>query len=268
MSEVDFGELAPVSRRTMVLFFMVDTSGSMAGSKIGQVNIAVREAIPEIVDIAADNIDADIKIAVLTFDSSAQWLYSTPVAASDFQWQDLDSGGLTSFGEACEKLNEKLSRKGNGFMAEVTGSLAPVIILLSDGEPTDNWESSLEKLRKNRWFKSATKIAIAIGKDAVQETNKKVLDEFTGRTESVMLAPDPKALRKLIRVVAVTSSQIGSQSSPLSDNFELNGNNSDEAAYENDGSAVMEQIKKENPDVYTGEMLPVIDINDIDGWED
>ena len=37
-----------VARRTMTLFFLVDTSGSMDGSKIGTLNSAVEEVIPEI----------------------------------------------------------------------------------------------------------------------------------------------------------------------------------------------------------------------------
>ena len=41
-----------IPRRTMVLFFIVDTSGSMEGKKIGAVNTAIREVIPEIRDIS------------------------------------------------------------------------------------------------------------------------------------------------------------------------------------------------------------------------
>jgi uncharacterized protein YegL len=44
-----------IPRRTMVLFFLVDTSGSMYGDKIGAVNEAIREVIPEIKDISSEN---------------------------------------------------------------------------------------------------------------------------------------------------------------------------------------------------------------------
>ena len=37
-----------VSRRTMTLFFVVDASGSMDGSKMGTLNSAIEEVIPEI----------------------------------------------------------------------------------------------------------------------------------------------------------------------------------------------------------------------------
>jgi uncharacterized protein YegL len=37
-----------IPRRTMVLFFVIDTSGSMDGSKIGAVNTSIEEVIPAI----------------------------------------------------------------------------------------------------------------------------------------------------------------------------------------------------------------------------
>ncbi len=58
-----------VSRRTMTLFFVVDASGSMDGSKMGTLNSAIEEVIPEIRKISGENADAAIKIAVLEFSS-------------------------------------------------------------------------------------------------------------------------------------------------------------------------------------------------------
>lgn len=61
----------------------------------------------------------------------------------------------------------------------------------------------------NNWFKAAIKIAIAIGEDA----DKEVLKDFTGSSEAVFTVHNIDALKQVIRVVAVTSSQIGSKSS-------------------------------------------------------
>ena len=58
-------------------------------------------------------------------------------------------------GDACIKLNEKLSRKQ--FMAKAVGSFAPALFLLSDGEPTDNWERGLAKLKENKWYQKCNK---------------------------------------------------------------------------------------------------------------
>jgi uncharacterized protein YegL len=196
-----------VVSRTMVLFFMVDTSGSMTGSKIGALNEAIKNVIPEIQQISADSADAKIQIAALKFSCGAEWLYPAPIEAENFKWKYLDTDGWTDFGAACKALNEKLSRK-TGFMNAAAGSYAPAIFLLSDGEPTDEYHAALAQLNGNNWFKSAIKVAVAIGEDA----KKEVLAEFTGTSETVVTVHTPDALSKLIRFVAVTSSQIGSQS--------------------------------------------------------
>jgi uncharacterized protein YegL len=201
-------DVESIPRRTMVLFFLIDTSGSMAGRKIGSVNTAISEIIPELKQISAENADAQIKIAVLTFSSGTHWLYDKPLEAENFHWNDIKAGGLTDLGDACQKLNEKLSRT-NGYMNEVTGSFAPVFLLLTDGEPTDDYGKGLAALKQNNWFKAGIKIAIAIGDDANTET----LKEFTGNIESVLTSHDPDTLRKMIRFASITASQIGSKSS-------------------------------------------------------
>lgn len=204
-----YDDVVEVARRTMVLFFVVDTSGSMDGAKIGTLNQAIEDVIPEIRDISSNNADAEIKIAVLEFSNGAKWITNAPVSASEFEWQYLNAVGLTDFGAACSQLDEKLSR--NSFMNDITGSFAPAIFLLSDGAPTDNYKEKLEKLKNNNWFKKAIKVAVAIGEDA----NKNILSEFTNNMEAVLSVHNPEALKKMIRFVSVTSSQIGSKSSAV-----------------------------------------------------
>ena len=202
-----YDETVEVSRRMMVLFFLIDTSSSMIGSKIGTVNQALEEVIPEIKKISRENADAEIKIAALTFSSGAEWLSPAPEEAESFYWNYVDANGMTDLGEALSMLNEKLSR--NAFMQSVSGSFAPAIFLMSDGAPTDDYKRSLNELKQNRWFQKAIKVAVAIGDDADQG----VLAEFTGNTEAVITAHTPEALTKMIRFVSVTASQIGSKSS-------------------------------------------------------
>lgn len=204
-------EVVSVPRRTMTLFFLIDTSGSMEGNKIGAVNDAVVNVLPMLDEISQTNPDAEIKVAALEFSSGTKWLYTEPKLASEFVWQDVRAGGLTSLGAACAELSSKLSR--SGYMQAASGSFAPAIILLSDGGPTDDFQSGLAKLKANNWFKAAIKVAIAIGDDA----DKDVLKDFTGSSEAVFTVHNIEALKQIIRVVAVTSSQIGSKSSTAGD---------------------------------------------------
>lgn len=201
-----------IPRRKMTLFFLIDTSGSMLGSKIGSVNDAIENVLPIIGEISDENPDAEINVAALEFSTGTRWLYDEPKDAKEFIWQQVEAEGLTSLGEACEELNKKLSRTG-GFMSSPSGCYAPAIILLSDGGPTDNFEKGLKLLQGNSWFKNAIKIAIAIGDDA----DKEVLRQFTDAQEAVISVHNIEALKTMIRIIAITSSQIGSKSTSATD---------------------------------------------------
>ena len=204
----------PIARRKMILFFLIDTSGSMSGKKIQSVNDAIENVLPIIGEISDENPDAEINIAAMKFSTGVDWVYNEPKEAKDFIWQPVSPEALTSLGEACRELSRKLSRT-NGFMPTSTGSgyYAPAIILLSDGGPTDDFQGGLKVLKENSWFKNAIKVAIAIGDDADED----VLKDFTGSSEAVIKVHNSDALKTMIRVIAVTSSQIGSKSSSAGD---------------------------------------------------
>lgn len=106
-------------------------------------------------------------------------------------------------------MNNKMSRKS--FLQSPSLSFAPVIFLVTDGCPTDNYKAGLELLRRNNWFKYGIKIALALGNGVDME----VLEEFTGDKEFVVKANNIKQMRGLVQAISVTSSQIGSTSAPI-----------------------------------------------------
>jgi uncharacterized protein YegL len=208
MSDGIYDNVRGITRRQMVMFFLIDTSGSMEGTKIGAVNTAIREVIPELRDIGGADIDE--KIAVMEFATGFTWQNPAgPISVDTFNWSNLRANGCTNLGAAYSELNAKLSR--NSFLKAPSASVAPVIFLMSDGWPSDEWASGLDALKNNNWFKSAVKVALAIGNDADTD----ILAQFTGDVNSVLTVHTPEALRAMIKKVSVTSSQIGSRSQPL-----------------------------------------------------
>ena len=206
-------EITPSPRKVMTLFYLVDTSGSMCGSSIGTVNAAMEECIPMLKEVAQANDDAEIKVAIMQFSSGCSWITPAtgPVGLDDIIWNDLQAGGLTEFGTALIELDKKLSR--NEFLKSQTGAYAPVILLLSDGGPTDNWEVGLNKIKQNNWFKHAIKIAI----DIESGSDRRVLAEFTGNPEAILDAKDTATLKKMIHKVSVRASEFQSHSKQSSD---------------------------------------------------
>ena len=194
-------------RRSLTVFFLIDTSGSMAGGKISSLNVAIRDTLPMLSQISSENTDTEIKIAALQFASGCDWMYPRPLPVDDFEWNDLEATGLTSLGAAYQELLKKLSQT-TGFMKEANASCAPVMILFSDGVPTDDAKHGLEHLRENNWYKAAIKIAVAIGDDA----NKEILKEFVNNnSEAVLTVHNVNDLKKMIYLVSVTASQVASK---------------------------------------------------------
>lgn len=187
------------------IFFLVDTSGSMVGQPIQAVNAAMREAIPEIQKFARENANVAIRYSVLEFSTGAKWMTEKLGYVEDFQWNDVQASGLTALGEAYSKLNDKLSRREGGFLQEHANN-APIIILLTDGEATDDAASGLRLLDKNRWFKCAIRIALEL-----PGANHLSLVEFAGGGEGV-IPVEPGKLKDYLKIIAINSATIGSES--------------------------------------------------------
>lgn len=238
-----YGEnIEEVAARTMALFYLFDKSGSMSGKKIGQVNYAMKDIPKIIMEISDDAPNANIVVAAASFSTGVEWITPQPQTPEEFinTWKDMQAEGLTSLGAALTSLNEKMSRKA--FLGDnPMGYLAPGIIILSDGEPTDEWEKPLAVLRQNNWFKNAIKIAFAVGDDA----NKQVLAEVCGSPEAVISIDDPEKIRGYIKFVTAAVSKTGTTS---------------QAAL---GETPQEKVVKQIQDIDDGQPF-VVDIPDID----
>ena len=198
-----------VSRKSLVIFFLIDTSGSMKGKKMGELNTVMEELIPEIRRVG--EADTEVKVAVLTFSTEVRWMYSTPIAIEDFEWARLRASGVTSMGAAFKELSLRMSR--NSYLNSPSLSFAPVIFLMTDGYPSDDYKEGLKELQSNSWYKFGLKAALGIG----EEANDDVLAEFTGSKDTVVHAYSGTQLAQMIKIIAVTSAQIGSKSMTLSD---------------------------------------------------
>lgn len=169
-----------LARRQLHVILALDCSGSMRGDRIASLNYAVRSAIPELQTVANENPEVQVMVRVLRFDTVAKWHIEKPCPVNDLAWTDLTAGGETAMGAALLMLAE-------GLKPEVlTGrQLPPVIVLVSDGYPTDDVATGLKRFFEEEAALAAIRLAIAIGADADRET-----------LESFMDAPDsgPKPL--------------------------------------------------------------------------
>jgi len=198
------GELAT---RPLLFIWIADCSGSMAiDGKIQSLNTAIKEAIPNMQDVADENPNAQVLVRAVKFSDGAQWHVSQATDVADFKWDDLEAGGVTSMGRALTLVADQLK-----IPPMTDRALPPVLVLISDGQPTDDFTSGLQALMNEPWGRKAVRIAIAIGEDADQE----VLKKFIANPELRPLqANNPEALTKYIRWVS--TAVLKSASSPAS----------------------------------------------------
>ena len=206
-------------RRALNMIVVVDVSGSMAGERIASVNNALENVFGEL-KRSSGSLDAAIKVAILEFSASAKWKMNTPIPVEDLVFTELTTTPyITNYATAFNALNEKLSRKA--FMdPNLTDYFAPLILFVTDGEPTDTEEypQALRALRKNGWFNEGLKYAIAVGKDAKSERVSNVLAEFTGDKDNVRYAEQGSKLCDLIQYVLVRGSKIQTKMLSTGDN--------------------------------------------------
>ena len=229
-----------IARQELNVIFVIDNSGSMDGEKIGAVNNAIRDVMSIMPEIQEDTSDAVIKIAALKFSDDAEWIFPEPKDIQDFKWKDLGTEGGTNLSGAYDKLAIWLSKKSNGGQMPDIGGVAPIIILMTDGLPTSyDWEKHLDSLKKKGWFKVALKYALAIGIDTDEAMD--VLKKFTGNPETVLKVHTAEALRRVIKVIAVTASKVKSSSASV------NGANA--GGVRNNNAVAQEEIKEKLEDI-------------------
>jgi uncharacterized protein YegL len=197
-------ETAGLSPRQLNFLLAVDCSGSMTGDKMASLNYALRAAIPAMREAAADNPETRVTVQVLRFSTGAAWhVEATPVER--LEWQDLTADGETHMGAALAALAERLTPEG------LPGrQLPPVIVLVSDGQPTDDFEAGLARLMASPYGRKAIRIAIAIGADADLD----VLTRFIGHPDFRPLqAHNAEAL--VNRIKWATTAPVKSVSAPV-----------------------------------------------------
>ena len=200
MSEMNIMPGGEMAKRPLKFFWVVDCSGSMSvDNKMQQVNYAIQSTIPDMRDAASENSRAQLLVQAMKFSTGAQWITAQPVKIEDYTWKDMSASGVTELGKAFDLLCGQLS-----IPPMTDRELPPVIVLLSDGQPTDSYKAQLDKLLKMPWGKKSVRVAIAIGKDA----DRDVLTEFTGNPEYVLDANNPQALVSMIKWASTLAKQV------------------------------------------------------------
>ena len=192
--------------RPLPIFVLADTSGSMRGEKINELNLALREMLVALNN--ADDIRGKFQLCVISFGNEVKIVQ---------ELQDIDqiilpeliAGGKTPMGQTFEVVKELIEDKN------VVSSRAytPTIVLISDGIPTDcseemyrrknyfDWEP-LKELHTGVRSSKCQRLALGIGEDADVE----MLKTFVDNPEvPVIKTKDASGITKFFRWVTMST---------------------------------------------------------------
>jgi len=90
-----------------------------------------------------------------------------------FQTPSISASGTTALGEALGLLADRVEAEVAKTTAEVKGDWKPLIFIMTDGVPTDDWKKGLEKLKKVR---TGIIVACAAGQGADTSVLKQITE--------------------------------------------------------------------------------------------
>jgi uncharacterized protein YegL len=130
--------------RRLPVYLLLDCSGSMAGEPIAALEMGLRALLD---DLRGDpQAMESVWLGVITFSSTAEAAVP-PTELAAFRPPALFSEGTSALGEAIELLTEQIRSEVKGTRRDRKGDWKPLVFILTDGEPTDDWERTAESFR-------------------------------------------------------------------------------------------------------------------------
>ena len=205
-----------IAKQKLNIILLVDSSKSMCGNRIKQVDMAINDIKDYLVNLQNENANVDFYLSIITFSNDAKFYKDVPfININDFSYDGIKCGGYSNLHCAYEKLGEILTKESKGGIMPDFGGAAPVILLLTDGHPTGNsYKDELEKIKNKPWYKVALRYGIAIELD--DKRTGSVLKDFVENNGDVINCYDSSMLKNIIKIIVLTASKVKSTSANVS----------------------------------------------------
>lgn len=138
---------------------LLDISGSMNGTPIHALSMGLQFFVDDLLDnpVTLERVE----LALITFGSHAAVVRDfSPVY--EFPVPDLSPSGATAMGAAVELGLDLIERRKQDFHNQGIPYYQPIILLFTDGEPTDNWQVPVNRLHKEVSLRRLRFIAVGL----------------------------------------------------------------------------------------------------------
>ena len=167
--EIEFA-VNPEQRCACVL--LLDTSGSMGGAPITALNEGLQLFQS---DIRNDPLASQrIEVAIVTFGNGGVQTAQDFVTVDKFEAPRLTAGGVTPMGEAINHGLDMLRTRKKAYQDNGIPYYRPWTFLITDGAPSDSWETAAQRIRSEENAKALAFFAVGVGEEAELDTLAKI----------------------------------------------------------------------------------------------
>lgn len=187
-----------LKHKTIPVIFLIDTSGSMDGLGITQVNINLKEYIE---DLKTDPQTKEaVQVTIVTFNSSASIIKNfEPIAM--LVPPVLTADATTDLALGLCKLMEVIQEKSDYIRANCK---RPLLIFMSDGNPDPGckWKPELDNMNADYIMKRAVRVALGAGNNINDSTLEAfILNKETDRAVKVADVQDLREFFKYLQTI-------------------------------------------------------------------
>ena len=161
MSQLNDLEFASNHESTCSCILLLDTSASMSGAPIEALNEGLRTFQ---VDIQQDaNARNRVEVAIVSFGNGGVRTAQPFVNVAHFEAPTLSAGGNTPMGAAINQALDMLRQRKTLFQENGVPYYRPWLFLITDGAPTDIWQTAAERLHSEEQADGLAFFAVGVG---------------------------------------------------------------------------------------------------------
>lgn len=217
MSRFNPSNYTVAEAKPLPIILLLDTSTSMGTSvptengqsktRIEVLNDAVESMINTFVQQA--KVETSIQLAIVKFGETVEFhLTYDPNKGSiyknvlDLKWVPVQANGNTPLGMALQMTKDFLEDK----VLTPSKGYKPTVILISDGEPNDSWQSPLDAFVNSGRSSKCNRIAMAIGTGGHEEVLRKFIvnQEKNLEYQKLYVAEDAAEIHKFFQFVTMS----------------------------------------------------------------